>query len=118
MTLRSNTLRVSLDAEHPEKPSEVVAEGKVQIDKGERRATGGKAVFDNAARTVTLSDQARLQDGPNEVAGERVVRLSRRATQRRRGRSGPRARRALSVASKEAPGKEAAARRRRRTMSG
>jgi lipopolysaccharide export system protein LptA len=73
MTLRSNTLRVALDGEHLEKPKEVVAEGKVQIDKGARRATGGKAVFDNAARTVTLSDQARLQDGPNEVAGERVV---------------------------------------------
>ena len=73
MTLRSDTLRVTLDSEHPDKPREVVAEGNVQIDKGERRATGGRAVFDNAARTVTLSEQARLQDGPNEVAGERVV---------------------------------------------
>jgi lipopolysaccharide export system protein LptA len=73
MTLRSETLRVTLDPDHPDKPREIIAEGKVQIDKGERRATGGKAVFDNAARTVTLSDQARLQDGPNEVAGERVV---------------------------------------------
>ena len=73
MTLRSDTLRVTLDMDHPDKPHEVIAEGKVRIDKGERRATGGRAVFDNAARTVTLSDQARLQDGPNEVAGERVV---------------------------------------------
>jgi lipopolysaccharide export system protein LptA len=73
MTLRSETLRVTLDGENPDKPREVVAEGNVQIDKGARRATGGRAVFDNAARTVTLSEQARLQDGPNEVAGERVV---------------------------------------------
>lgn len=73
MTLHSDVLRVTLDPEKADKPREVVAEGKVQIDKGERRATGGRAVFDNAARTVTLSDQARLQDGPNEVAGERVV---------------------------------------------
>jgi lipopolysaccharide export system protein LptA len=73
MKLRSDTLRVTLDLEHPDKPREVVAEGNVQIDQRERRATGGKAVFDNAARTVTLSDQARLQDGPNAVAGERVV---------------------------------------------
>jgi lipopolysaccharide export system protein LptA len=73
MILHSDTLRVSLDLDHPDKPREVVAEGKVRIDKGERRATGGKAVFDNKARTVTLSDQAHLQDGPNEVAGERVV---------------------------------------------
>jgi len=73
MILHSDTLRVSLDMDHPDKPREVVAEGKVRIDKGARRATGGRAVFDNAARTVTLSDQAHLQDGPNEVAGERVV---------------------------------------------
>lgn len=73
MTLRSDTLRVNLDMDHPDKPREVIAEGKVRIDKGARRATGGRAVFDNAARTVTLSDQAHLQDGPNEVAGERVV---------------------------------------------
>ena len=73
MTLHSETLRVTLDPDHPDKPREVVAEGKVQIDKGDRHATGGRAVFDNVARTVTLSDQARLHDGPNEVAGERVV---------------------------------------------
>lgn len=73
MTLRSDRLRVTLDGERMEKPREVVAEGNVRIDKGERRATGGRAVFDNQARTVTLSEQARLQDGPNEVAGERVV---------------------------------------------
>lgn len=73
MTLHSNTLRVTLDPDKADKPREVVAEGKVQIDKGARRATGGRAVFDNQARTVTLTDQARLQDGPNEVAGERIV---------------------------------------------
>ena len=73
MKLRSETLRVTLDPDRPERPREVVAEGSVQIDKGTRRATGGRAVFDDAARTVTLTDQARLQDGPNEVTGERVV---------------------------------------------
>lgn len=73
LTLRSHVLRVTLDADHADKPREVVAEGEVQIDKGQRRATGGRAVFDNAARTVTLSEAARLHDGPNEVAGERVV---------------------------------------------
>jgi len=73
MTMHSDTLRVSLDPDKPERPKEVVAEGKVRIDKGERRATGGRAVFDDAARTVTLSEQAHLQDGPNEVEGDRVV---------------------------------------------
>ncbi|MGH7787380.1 MAG: lipopolysaccharide transport periplasmic protein LptA, partial [Candidatus Binatia bacterium] len=73
MTLRSDVLTVSLDQEKIERPKEVVAEGNVLITKGERKASGGKAVFDNVARTVTLSDHAHLQDGPNEVAGERVV---------------------------------------------
>jgi len=73
LILHSDTLRVTLDADHADKPREIVAEGKVQIDKGARRATGGRAVFDNAARTVTLSEDAHLHDGPNEVAGEKVV---------------------------------------------
>jgi lipopolysaccharide export system protein LptA len=73
MTLHSDVLTITLDPQKLQRPREVVAEGHVRINKGERRATGGKAVFDDAARTVTLSDQAVLQDGPNEVAGERVV---------------------------------------------
>lgn len=73
VTLRSDTLRVVLNREGPQRPTEVVAEGNVRIDAGERHASGGKAVFDDAKRTVTLSDQARLRDGPNEIDGERVV---------------------------------------------
>jgi lipopolysaccharide export system protein LptA len=73
MTLRANSLRVTLAKEGQQRAKEVVAEGDVRIDAGERHASGGKAVFDDAKRTVTLSDQARLSDGPNEVAGDRVV---------------------------------------------
>lgn len=73
VTLRSDALRVVLPREGPQKPTEVVAEGNVRIDAGERHASGGRAVFDDAARTVTLSEQARLRDGPNEIEGERVV---------------------------------------------
>jgi hypothetical protein len=46
-------LRVILDPDHPDKPREIVAEGKVQIDKGERRATGNAV---SNARTVTFPD--------------------------------------------------------------
>ena len=46
LKLRSDTLRVMLDIDHPDKPREVVAEGQVQIDNGARWATGGRAVFD------------------------------------------------------------------------
>jgi len=45
----------------------------VRISKGERVATGGRAVFDQGAQTITLSKAAVLRDGPNEVSGERVV---------------------------------------------
>jgi lipopolysaccharide export system protein LptA len=73
ITLTSDLLRVTLDPKASESVREIVAEGAVQINKGDRQATGGRAVFDQAARTVTLSDRAKLRDGPNEVAGERVV---------------------------------------------
>jgi len=73
VVLRSDLLRLTLDLEDPGHPREVVAEGNVRISKGERVATGGRAVFDQAAQTITLSDAAVLRDGPNEVSGERVV---------------------------------------------
>ncbi len=73
LTLRASTLTVTLDSEKAERAREVVAEGNVQIVDGKRKASGGRAVFDQAARTVTLSQQAHLQDGPNEIDGEKVV---------------------------------------------
>jgi len=73
VVLRSDLLRLTLDLEDLGHPREVVAEGNVRISKGERVATGGRAVFDQAAQTITLSDAAMLRDGPNEVSGERVV---------------------------------------------
>ena len=73
MTLRANSLRVTLTKEGQQRAKEVVAEGDVKIDAGERHASGGRAVFDDSKRTVTLSEQAVLRDGPNEVAGDRVV---------------------------------------------
>ena len=45
----------------------------IALDQGERRATGGRAVFDQVARTVTLSDNAILRDGPNEITGNKVI---------------------------------------------
>jgi lipopolysaccharide export system protein LptA len=55
------------------KVKEVVASGSVRIDQGTRFATGGKAVFDQTSRTVVLTENPVLHDGPNEVAGDRVV---------------------------------------------
>jgi lipopolysaccharide export system protein LptA len=52
---------------------EIVAEGNVRIRQGTRLAEGRRAVFDQAKQTVVLSDGAVLHDGPNQVAGERVI---------------------------------------------
>lgn len=52
---------------------EIVAEGNVRIRQGTRLAEGRRAVFDQAKQTVVLSDNAVLHDGPNQVAGERVI---------------------------------------------
>jgi len=52
---------------------EIVAVGSVRIDQGERFATGGRATFDQSKRTVVLTDDPVLHDGPNEVMGDRVV---------------------------------------------
>lgn len=73
--LRSRTLTIRFDerAASAERLREIVAEGEVYIAQGERSATGGRAVFDQQARTITLSDNAVLHDGPSQVAGERVV---------------------------------------------
>lgn len=73
LTMQSDLLRVTLDPDARQPVQKIEAEGAVRIAKGERQATGGRAVFDQEKRTVTLSDNATLRDGPNEVAGERVV---------------------------------------------
>jgi lipopolysaccharide export system protein LptA len=52
---------------------EIIAEGDVEIVSGNRRATGKKAVFNEATRTVVLSGNAILQEGQNQVSGERVT---------------------------------------------
>jgi lipopolysaccharide export system protein LptA len=55
------------------KVKEIVATGSVRIDQGTRFATGGKAVFDQTSRTVVMTENPVLHDGPNEVAGDRIV---------------------------------------------
>jgi lipopolysaccharide export system protein LptA len=73
LTLSSDVLSVTLDMETTGRPREIVAEGNVRIVNGERVATGGRAVFNQDKQTITLSEAAVLRDGPNEVAGDRVV---------------------------------------------
>ena len=93
ITLNSDQLSITYDPEavrHTDKPveaptkkttprggadkiKEIIAEGNVRIRQGTRLAEGRRAVFDQAKQTVVLSDGAVLHDGPNQVAGERVI---------------------------------------------
>jgi lipopolysaccharide export system protein LptA len=52
---------------------QVVATGAVRIEQGTRWATGGRAVFDQEKRILLLTEDPVLHDGPNEIAGDRVV---------------------------------------------
>jgi lipopolysaccharide export system protein LptA len=52
---------------------QVEAAGSVRIDQGERWATGGRAVYDEERRTLVLSEDPVLHDGPNQIAGDRVI---------------------------------------------
>jgi lipopolysaccharide export system protein LptA len=51
----------------------VVAEGDVRITQGVRVAEGRRAEFNQANRTLVLTGDAVLHEGPNQVTGERVV---------------------------------------------
>lgn len=73
MTLRSNVLRVVLDEKAQDRVRSVVAEGAVRITKGDRVATGGRATFEQATRTVVLSEGAVLREGANELAGDELT---------------------------------------------
>jgi lipopolysaccharide export system protein LptA len=88
--IRSNELRITLAKSDDAKPSatqaadelgdasasklqSAVATGNVRIDQGTRWAVGGRATFDQTNRTLVLTENPVLHDGPNEVAGDKVV---------------------------------------------
>ncbi len=93
VTLNSDRLSISYDPDavkHADKPAdgtvktatpggdadrikEIIGEGNVRIRQGTKLAEGPRAVFDQAKQTFTLSEGAVLHDGPNQVAGERVI---------------------------------------------
>ena len=52
---------------------EIVAEGDVRLESESGYATGRQLVFDQTKRTVTLSGEAVLHEGANQVSGDRVI---------------------------------------------
>ena len=89
--VRSNELRITLVRDDDNKKSAgakaadelgdadssklqtVIAIGSVRIDQGARWAVAGKATFQQASRTLVLTENPVVHDGPNEVAGDRIV---------------------------------------------
>lgn len=72
MTLRSEALTAFYD-EGMKQMQQLVAEGKVNATQGARVATGEKAVFDDKAKTVTLTGNPVMRQGNNQVSGTKIV---------------------------------------------
>ena len=72
MTLRSETLTAEY-TENMKQIKQIVAEGKVNATQGNRVATGDKAVFDDKAKTVTLTGNPIMRQGNSQISGSRVV---------------------------------------------
>ncbi|HLH77474.1 MAG TPA: LptA/OstA family protein [Candidatus Binataceae bacterium] len=71
-TLTSQTLRVFY-ADKFTGIDRIVAEGDVRVRQGGRWATGERAVLDEIHHTLEMTGQPVLHDGPNQVAGNRII---------------------------------------------
>ena len=72
MTMRSEILTAYIDPE-TKKMKQIIAEGKVNATQGDRVATGDKAVFDDTAKTVTLTGNPMMRQGNSQVTGAKIV---------------------------------------------
>jgi len=72
MTMRCDVLTAFYDPEM-KGISQMIAEGKVNATQGVRVATGERAVFDDKAKTVTLTGSPVMRQGNNQVSGVKVV---------------------------------------------
>lgn len=72
MTMRSETLTAVYDPEMKQ-IKQIIAEGKVNAVQGNRMATGSRAVFDDQAKTVTLTGNPVMRQGNSQVTGSRII---------------------------------------------
>lgn len=71
-SLSSDVLQV-LTTENFEDLHEVIATGNVRMSQGGRWATGNKARLNQVAHTVEMTGSPVIHDGPDEVAGSRIL---------------------------------------------
>jgi len=62
-----------LDNADSSKLQTVIAIGSVRIDQGTRCAVAGRASFEQSKRTLVLTENPVVHDGPNEVTGDRIT---------------------------------------------
>ena len=72
MTMRSEVLTAFYD-EGMKQMQQLVADGKVNATQGSRVATGDRAVFDDKAKTVTLTGSPMMRQGNSQVTGTKIV---------------------------------------------
>lgn len=72
MTMRSEVLTAVYDPEMKQM-KQIIAEGKVNATQGNRVATGDKAIFDEKAKTVTLTGNPVMRQGNSQVMGSRII---------------------------------------------
>lgn len=72
MTIRSEILTADYTP-GMKQIKQIVAEGKVNATQGDRVATGDKVVFDDTAKTVTLTGSPIMRQGNNQISGSRVI---------------------------------------------
>ena len=72
MTMRSETLTAVYDPEMKQ-IKQIIADGKVNAVQGNRMATGDKAIFDDQAKTVTLTGNPVMRQGNSQITGSRII---------------------------------------------
>ena len=72
MTIRSEILTADYTPDMKQ-IKQIVAEGKVNATQGDRVDTGDKVVFDDTAKTVTLTGSPIMRQGNNQISGSRVI---------------------------------------------
>jgi lipopolysaccharide export system protein LptA len=72
--LNSDTLTVDYEqVGDKQQLRQVTADGHVTIVQGPKKAKGNHAVFDQSKRTVVLTGDAVLEEGTNQVNGDKIV---------------------------------------------
>lgn len=70
--LDSDTLRVSY-GENFKQVKQIIAQGNVKITQGGRWATGEQAVLNQIERTVVMTGNPVVHDGPDQIAGDKIT---------------------------------------------